>query len=384
VAIPSKALIVGGSVGGMACAISLRRSGLQVDLAEIDPGWKIYGAGITMTGPTLRALQILGVLEEVKHEGATWEGISHFTRAGHLIAELPTPPIEPGLPGRGGIMRPALHRILSASTREEGVHVRLGTTLETLTQVPGGVEVKLTDGHRDRYDLVIGADGIYSKMRERIFPDAPKPRFTGQAIYRFMADRPREVERTQFYMDEDATLGLSPVSETHIYVFLLESQAANHWIPLEEQPRRLYQSLEGWGGVVPQVRANVMSSAATTINYRPLESILLPKPWYSGRVLLIGDAAHATTPHLASGAGMAIEDGIVLAQELESGDLKSRDLKSGGVEAALARFMERRYERGRLAVENSVKLGEIEMNHGSPQDRGRLLAESMRALQQPM
>ncbi|HEY4881700.1 MAG TPA: FAD-dependent monooxygenase, partial [Steroidobacteraceae bacterium] len=74
-------LIVGGGVGGMACAISLRRAGMEVDLVEIDPSWKTYGAGITMTGPTLRALKTLGVFEEVKAQGATWNGLYVFTRA---------------------------------------------------------------------------------------------------------------------------------------------------------------------------------------------------------------------------------------------------------------------------------------------------------------
>ena len=78
-------LIVGGGVGGMACAISLRRAGMEVDLVEIDPSWKTYGAGITMTGPTLRALKTLGVFEEVKAQGATWNGLYVFTRAGQRI-----------------------------------------------------------------------------------------------------------------------------------------------------------------------------------------------------------------------------------------------------------------------------------------------------------
>jgi 2-polyprenyl-6-methoxyphenol hydroxylase-like FAD-dependent oxidoreductase len=347
---------------------------MHVDLTEIDRGWRIYGAGIAISGPTLRALRILGVLEEVKKQGATWAGISILTRTGEPVAEVPTPPVEPGLPGAGGIMRQALHKIFSAATVEAGVEVRLGTTLETLTQVPGGVEVKLTDGHRDRYDLVVGADGIYSKTRERIFPDAPKPVFTGQVIYRIVAERLEEVEHTLFYMGDDAQVGFSPVSATHMYMFLLERPRASPWIPLEEQPRRLHRSLEGWGGIVPQVRAAVITSAAPTINYRPLESILLPRPWYKGRVVLIGDAAHATTPHLACGAGMAIEDGIVLGEELKRAD----------VECALPQFMERRFERGRLVVENSIRLGEIDRNRGSPQDHGRLMAESMQALRQPM
>jgi 2-polyprenyl-6-methoxyphenol hydroxylase-like FAD-dependent oxidoreductase len=100
----------------------------------------------------------------------------------------------------------------------------------------------------------------------------------------------------------------------------------------------------------------------------------LPKPWYEGRVVLIGDAAHATTPHLASGAGMALEDGIVLADEIS---------KTGDVDAALARFMDRRFERGKLVVENSLRLGELEMQQGSIEEHSRIMTQSMESLRHP-
>jgi 2-polyprenyl-6-methoxyphenol hydroxylase-like FAD-dependent oxidoreductase len=369
-----KALIVGGGVGGMSCAISLRRAGISVDLVEIDPAWKIYGAGITITGPTMRALQTLGVLDEMKQHGATWDGAYVFSQNGQLIEEMRFPPIAADLPGTGGIMRPELHRILSTRTLASGAHVRLGTTVETLAQVPGGVEVKLTNGHRERYALVVGADGIYSKMRERVFPEAPRPKFTGQVIYRIVAERPAGFDRTHFYMGPDSKLGFNPVSRSSMYMFLLQRAPSNPWIAVEDQPRRLYEAMAGWGGIAPEVRETVLTTNASTINYRPLEAVLLPNPWYRGRVVLIGDAAHATTPHLASGAGMAVEDGIVLAEEITRG---------GDIDTALPRFMQRRFERGKLVVENSLRLGELEMTHGSPVEHTRVMMAAVAALAQP-
>ena len=369
-----KVLIVGGGIGGMSCAISLRRAGISVDLIEIDPAWKIYGAGITITGPTLRALQALGVLDEMKQHGATWEGAYVFTQNGQLIEEMHFPPIAAGLPGTGGIMRPELHRILSTRTLASGAHVRLGTTIETLAQVPGGVEVKLTNGHRERYALVIGADGIYSKMRERVFPEAPRPKFTGQVIYRIVAERPAGFDRTHLYIGPDSKLGFNAVSRTHMYMSLLQRSPSSPWIAVEDQPRRLYEAMAGWGGIAPEVRRTVLTTNAHTINYRPLEAVLLPNPWYRGRVVLIGDTAHATTPHLASGAGMAVEDGIVLAEEI------ARD---GDIDAALPRFMQRRFERGKLVVENSLRLAELELAHGSPVEQARVMMAAVAALAQP-
>jgi 2-polyprenyl-6-methoxyphenol hydroxylase-like FAD-dependent oxidoreductase len=369
-----KVLIVGGGVGGMSCAICMCRAGMQVDLVEIDPNWKIYGAGITITGPTLRALKTLGVLDEVKAQGATWNGAYIFTRSGQPIQELDIPPISDDLPGTGGILRPALHRILSDRTLAMGVNVRLGTTVESVSQLPDGVDVTFSDGRCERYELMVCSDGISSRMREQIFPEAPRPKFTGQMIYRIIAERPPGFDRTHFYMGEDTKLGFNPVSSTPMYMFLLEHRPHYRWVPVEEQPQRLFDLMADWGGIVPEVRKTVMTTNAHTINYRPLEAILLPKPWYRGRVVLIGDAAHATTPHLASGAGMAIEDAIVLADELSRTD---------SVDTGLARFMERRFDRGKLVVENSLRLGEIEMNHGSPQEHTRIMVDSMMQLRQP-
>jgi 2-polyprenyl-6-methoxyphenol hydroxylase-like FAD-dependent oxidoreductase len=367
-------LIVGGGVGGMACAICMRRADMQVDLVEIDPNWKIQGAGITITGPTLRALKTLGVLDEVKAQGATWNGAYIFTRSGRPIQEMDIPPIADDLPGTGGILRPALHRILSERTLATGANVRLGTTVESVSQQPDGVDVTFSDGRRERYDLMVSSDGVSSRMREQIFPEAPRPKFTGQMIYRIVAERPAGFDRTHFYMGEDTKLGFNPVSSTHMYMFLLEHRPDHQWVPIAEQPQRLFDLMADWGGIVPEVRKTVMTTNAHTINYRPLEAILMPKPWYRGRVVLIGDAAHATTPHLASGAGMAIEDGIVLADELTRAD---------SVDTGLARFMERRFDRGKLVVENSLRLGEIEMNHGSPQEHTRIMIDSMTQLRQP-
>jgi len=94
----SKVLIVGGGVAGMSCAIQMRKSGIAVDLVEVDPSWRVYGAGITMTGPTLRALQTLGVLDQVVALCATWNGAKIHSKAGELLEEVTFPALEAGLP----------------------------------------------------------------------------------------------------------------------------------------------------------------------------------------------------------------------------------------------------------------------------------------------
>jgi len=370
-----RVLIVGGGVAGMSCAIQMRKAGLRVDLVEIDPNWRIYGAGITITGPTLRALRTLGVLKPVIAAGATWSGAKIHDKSGKLLEDVTFPALAEGLPSTGGIMRPLLHRVLSALTLEVGTNVRLGVTLTDLLEKEAAVAVTLSDGTQAEYDLVVGADGIFSRIRERVFPGSAGPVFTGQVVYRLVAERPPGFDRSHFFMGDAGKIGFNPVSATHMYMFLLHSVAGSPWIEPGEQPQRLYEAMEGYGGFVPQIRTTVLTDNAHSVNYRPLEVLLHPAPWHRGRVVLIGDAAHATTPHLASGAGMALEDGIVLAEELGA---------QPTLEQALQNFMTRRFERCRLVVESSVRLGQIEMSRGSPAEHTRLMSEALGALRQPI
>lgn len=368
-------MIVGGSVAGMSCAIQMRKAGFAVDLAEIDRDWKSYGAGLTITGPTLRALERIGVLEKVLAAGATWNGLKVHDKAGHLLEQLSFPPLSDTLPATGGIMRPLLHKILSARTQEAGTRVRLGVSIKALQESGQKMRAEFSDGSAELYDLIVGADGIYSSVRKLLFPAEPEPTFTGQVIFRLVAKRPAGFDCTHFYMGEDVKLGFNPVSATHMYMFLLFKPPGNLRIDVADQPQRLFDMMEGFGGYVPEVRATVKGANVHTINYRPLEVILLNAPWHSNRAVLIGDACHATTPHLASGAGMAIEDGIVLAEEVTG---------QSDLGAAFENFMARRFERCRLVVENSVKLGQIEMNRGSMLEHTRLMGEAMQALRKPI
>jgi 2-polyprenyl-6-methoxyphenol hydroxylase-like FAD-dependent oxidoreductase len=359
----------------MSCAIQMRKAGIAVDLIDIDPQWRIYGAGITITGPTLRALRTVGVLDDVIRLGANWNKARVHDQAGRFLTVLDQMPLAEGLPATGGVMRPILHKILSTRTLEMGTRVQLGKTVAGLKEHDDDVAVTFSDGEVARYNLVVGADGIFSKLREMVFPQELRPQATGQVIYRLLAERPAGVDCTHFFMGTDVKVGFTPVSATHMYMFLLHRAAADPWIKPELQPRALHDAMAGFGGFVPQIRETVLTTNAHTINYRRLEAILLPSPWYRGHVLLIGDAAHATTPHLASGAGMAIEDGIVLVEELQT---------RGALPEALDHFMARRFERCRLVVENSVELGRIEMTHGSPEQHTKLMTDTLAALRQPI
>lgn len=368
-------LVIGGGFSGMAAAIELRKRGVAVDLVEIDQGWRSYGAGISIGGATLRAFRQLGILERFLEEGAASDGVDAFSPDGTHLARLPTPRVAgPDVPGGGGIMRPVLAKILADATLASGTDVRLGCSFTSIAQEGDGVTVGFTDGITRRYDLVIGADGLYSKTRSAVFPGAPSPVYSDQGVWRAVLPRPAEVERCLMWIGPKIKVGVNPVSLSEMYLFVTEDRPENAFIP----PEQFLPMLDGLLAPFPvplvqRIRGQL--TADSLIVYRPLEGMLLPRPWHQDRLVLIGDAVHATTPHLASGACIGIEDALVIAEELGRAD---------SVAAALTAFQDRRWERCRMVVENSRRLGEIEIAGGDKREHAEIMRASMMALAQPI
>lgn len=370
-----KILIIGGGFSGMSAAIELRKKGADVDLVEIDPEWRNYGAGISLGGATLRAFRQLGILNAFLERGSAHDGVALRLPHGLQIGEIPTPGVAgPDVPGGGAIMRPVLAQILVDATRAAGTKVRLGCSFASLRQDADGVDVTFTNGDQQRYDLVIGADGLYSKVRNAVFPDAPKPRYSGQGVWRAVVPRPPEIKSAVMWIGPKVKPGVNPVSKTEMYLFITEPRPTNEHIDPATFVDHVRSLLADFPAPELQtIRAEL--GPQSRLVYRPLEGLLLPRPWSRGRIVLIGDAVHATTPHLASGACIGIEDALVLAEEMG----RHTDLS-----AALAAFEERRWERCRMVVENSGRLGDIEITGGDKEEHARIMRESMTALAKPI
>lgn len=368
-----RVLVVGGGVAGMSAATMLLRAGIEVRLVDADANWRVAGAGITITAPTLRAFKALGILERVMEEGHTHDGIRVCDVQGRPLEEVRSPPLGDRIPGAGGILRPVLHGILADRVKALGAEVRLGVSAHAVNPHESGVSVTLSDGTQDRYDAVVGADGIHSGMRRLLFPEAARPAFTGQGCWRLTVERAPEIDRRHFFLGGRGKCGLTPVSRNEMYLFYLEQVPGNPRREPAEQHRLLGELLAEYGGVLGRVRDAL--GPQSRIVYRPLEAHVLRAPWSSGHALLIGDAAHASTPQLASGAGMAAEDGIVLAEELARAD---------SAPEAFAAFMRRRFDRCRMVVENSMQIGRLEMARAAPAEQTAIVARSLEALAAPI
>ncbi|WP_336215281.1 FAD-dependent oxidoreductase [Nonomuraea sp. LPB2021202275-12-8] len=347
-------LIVGGGTAGSALAIPLARAGVSVDIAEIEPAPTALGSGITLQGNALRMLRDLGVWEQVSAVGFAFDSLGLRTPDGSLLAEIPDARTGgPDLPATLGMNRPGLAAILADAVRESGARTMLGVTVDALDDTGDTVRVTLSDGTAGAYDLVVGADGIRSKVRGLLGIDAaPEP--TGMGIWRIHTRRPKEVERTDLvYGGPCFIAGYCPTSQDTMYAYLVERARPRDAVADADKPAHMRALAEGYGGAWDEIRADITDP--DRINYTWFESLLVDRPWNRGRTVLIGDAAHACPPTLAQGAAQCLEDAAVLAELLLAADRLDQDLFDA--------FMDRRHERVKAVVEASVQLARWQLDH---------------------
>jgi len=362
----AKVLVVGGGFAGMSSAISLKERGFDVDLIDLDKDWRVYGAGITVTGATLRAYKRLGMVNDIATQGAIANGTKLFHYAGNFMQQFEEAPLEDGLPATGGIMRPLMHKIMSSRVRELGVSVRLGLTVDALKQDGSTVDVTFSDGSSGTYDLVVGSDGVNSKVREMISPDAEGAKHTGQGCWRISMNRRPGMDQGEFYFGGQNPAGITLCGPDQLYMWLLTPDDGSLWVEDAEGLQMLRERIEPFGGTVAWIRENMTTDH--WVNYTRLSAIIQPKDnWVNGR--------HATTPHLASGAGIAVEGGIVLAEELAN--------EKRSIDESLAAYVDRRYERCRDVVETSVEIGQMQLDGAGPQQVGQAIGAASHRLVQP-
>lgn len=374
-----KVLIVGGGVGGLTAAIALGRQGIRAEVVEINPSWSVYGVGIIQPSNALRALAQIGLGEACLQAGFGFPGWQMCDAAGAVFVEVPNENVA-GLrfPPNNGITRRALHKILTEATLAQRTPVRLGVTLASWGDVGDGVQVELTDGTRGTYDLVIAADGVHSETRAKLFGEALSTQFTGESVWRYNFPRPTDMRWGSLHYGRSSKAGLVPLSNDLMYLFLVTMEPGNPRMPQDRLHEVLRDRLSEYAGIVGSLREQITESAAVV--YRPMETLLVSPPWHRGRVIMIGDAVHAGTPHLAQGAAMAIEDAVLLADLLG----RQKDTLE-----TLEQFAVRRYARCELVMNAGLQMGAWEMAEWrgarcEDTDHGGLMARTVAQLMLPI
>jgi 2-polyprenyl-6-methoxyphenol hydroxylase-like FAD-dependent oxidoreductase len=352
----SNVLVVGAGLAGPAIATHLAAAGVAVDLIEIKPTATALGSGITMQGNALRELRRLGVLDQVREHGFSFDsvGLRLPDAAGTLLAELPDARTGgPDLPATVGIARPALARILIERAMEAGAKVRLGVAHTDLRQDASGADVAFSDGTVGRYELVVAADGIRSATRQMLGITL-EPRPVGMGIWRAFGPRPASVTRTDLIYGGPAYIaGFCPTGADSLYAYIVEDAQDRSVLTAEQRLATMLDLAAAYHGPWDEIRTGLTDPGL--VNYTWFESHVLPAPWNRGRVVLIGDAAHSCPPTLAQGGAQALEDAAVLGELLIE--------RSAIDEALWTAFTSRRYERARAVVDASNQLCQWLLDH---------------------
>jgi 2-polyprenyl-6-methoxyphenol hydroxylase-like FAD-dependent oxidoreductase len=349
-------LVVGAGLAGTATAIGLAAAGIAVDLIDVKPEVGAGGSGITMQGNGLRELRRLGVWNEVQAAGYAFNsvGLRAPDRAGTLLAEIPDARTGgPDLPATVGLPRAALARILTDRAEAAGAKLRLGTSVRSLEASEHAVDVVFSNGSAGRYDLVVGADGVRSATRRMIgITDEPRP--TGMGAFRAFGPRPASVTRTDLiYGGPSYIAGYCPTSEDTLYAYIVEDARDRSGLSPAQLLAAVRELALAYHGPWDEIRPTLTDPDA--VSYTKFEALVVPAPWNRGRVVLIGDAAHACPPTIAQGGAQALEDAAVLTELL---------LGRPAVDDALwAAFTARRFDRAKTVVEASCQLGQWQLDH---------------------
>ena len=365
-----RVLVVGSGIGGATAAYALAKAGVETHCIDIQPARSTVGSGICLLHNTMRALSDIGLAEPCLESGLEFALFKQHDAAGNLLMSNPTPP---GI----GIRRPELARILETAASEAGAMMERGITVKTVTDRGDRVEVELSDGREATYDLVVAADGAYSKLREQFFGPEHRVWFAGQSAWRFNAPRPPEVDGFCLYRSPDGkrTVGALPTSKESCYLFFLENSAEHmHWQD-DQLDILVRERLAGFTApVIQDSLAHVTTPQQVLV--RPFDITLVQAPWHRGRIVLIGDSAHSPTPQMTSGGGMAIEDAVVLAQCVKD---------QPDLEDAMGEYARRRFERVSTVWNASLQLCKYEQEPvPNPQRSAALLLQTYQYLGQPM
>jgi 2-polyprenyl-6-methoxyphenol hydroxylase-like FAD-dependent oxidoreductase len=360
-----RVLVLGGGVGGLTAATAFARRGIEVLLVERRPSFDVPGVGLGQPANALRVYDALGVLPEVLASGFSYDHMCIFDPDRELIVRHKFLLGDARISAFCALSRRRLHDILLAAAQGAGVEVRCGLTAQDIHASDADVTVAFTDGRSETFDLLAGFDGIRSATRQHLFGSAFVPRPSGYGAWRLQVPRRDEVRGMEFLQGIGSKTGAMPLADDLMYLFHIRPEAPDADFDRRDCADLFRQRLAQYGGYVAEIRASL--DASSDIVYSPIEPMMLPWPWFRGRVVIGGDAAHVFPPHLTQGAAMAAEDGYVLANEVLAGD--------GSVEARLMRYSQKRYARCAFVYTFSLQWMDEEQSVRTPEDLARARVE---------
>jgi 2-polyprenyl-6-methoxyphenol hydroxylase-like FAD-dependent oxidoreductase len=343
-----KAIVVGGGIGGLTAAIALRRAGVEAVVFERAEELREIGAGISLWSNAVKALKKLDVYEAIREVGGAELGGEVRSWRGEKIFKITAAQLK----AKFGEANLALHRadlqgaLLAALPQGT---VRLGAEFVGFAEDGAVVVARFADGSEERGDLLVGADGLDSSVRAQLFGRSA-PRYAGYTAWRGVADAgyglvPEEAGLNLW--GRGSEFGLVSIGRGRFYWFMTRNAPEGEAESAAGRKREVLDLLRGW---YEPARTAVEATEESRILRNDIYDRDPLERWGAARVTLLGDAAHPMTPNLGQGACQAIEDAVVLARYLRSGD---------EVVPSLRLYETRRIPRTTYVVRRSRRAGRI-------------------------
>ena len=340
----TRVLIVGGGIGGLSTAAGLRLAGIECEVVERAEQWAPVGAGIVLSVNAMAVMRRLGVADRVAETGMELGRGAITDARGVELGSTDFSILRADYGPTIALHRAALHTALLEAAGD--VPISLGTSVDEISQQADAVDVVLTDGRKERFDLVIGADGLRSRVRELTF-GAIEIAYSGYTCWRFVLDSPLQSVEMREMWGRGLRFGIAPIGNGQLYCFAVANAPAGEVDAEVGRLERFRDRFASFEGQVPEILRALERS--DQLIHNDLEE--LPKcPWYDRRVVLLGDAAHAMTPNMGQGAAMALEDSAVLVELLA---------KPEPLEEGLAQWVARRESRVRWVQNQSRRIGKV-------------------------
>lgn len=344
----ARVIVIGGGIGGLATAIAFCRKGWEVSLHEASPEMRPIGKGIWMPINAMQVLERLGLAEHVSKIGWPIESIEMRTVSGTLLSTIRLKELMARY-GHGiiSILRADLASILSNALPRDVL--RLASQFTHLAQESGQVRAHFKDGSVETADLLVGADGIHSRVREQLFPHVTL-RYSGQTCFRGISEfaLPSDLASTcREVWGGKNRFGFSAVGPQQVYWFAPQLSPAGVEDGLDSRMERLLDAYREFPKPIPEILAATVASDTIRTDLFDFPPLAI---WSEQNVVLLGDAAHAMTPNLGQGGAQAIEDAWMLAEQCDG---------SHSVDEALRTYERIRMPRAEWITKTSWKFGQI-------------------------